>query len=136
MSRNTPTPNTPSDSDSTLPLTYGEWVASARCVIAILRRHIATGAIVCDRCYLALNPRRQNRYERVIRHYIAVGNDPAFESCLYCSHILVGTIAVRNATCGVCPRALTGFLRFIGRRELLPHEDPEATIIVLREFKV
>ena len=119
------------------PLTaYTEWVSSARCTIAVFRRHLTTGAIYCDSCFANLTPRQQSLYERVIRHYITIGDDSRYEECAPCSRRTVGTVPVREATCGVCPRALAGFLAYIARHELTPFQDHGPTIICIREFCV
>lgn len=116
--------------------TYVNWVASARCVIALFRRHLTTRTLVCDDCYQTLTPRRISLHEHVIRHYIVLGDNPEFEDCAYCARVLVATVPVRNATCGVCPRILAGFLSYIARHELTPYNDPDATVVCIREFRV
>lgn len=111
-----------------------EWAATARCVVAIFRRHLTRRTILCNECFYGLQPRRQSLYERVVRHYINIGN-PADEQCYSCDRIVTGTVPVREATCGVCPVALSGFLAYITRHRLNPYDDPEPTVVVIREFR-
>lgn len=112
-----------------------EWAATACCVIAILRRHLVSRIIICDNCFARLRPQRQCLYERVVRHYIKLGNYPAEERCSLCGRELAGIVPVRGATCGVCPNALSGFLEYIARHRLTPYNEPEPTVVVIREFR-
>lgn len=111
------------------------WIASARCTIATFRRHLTTHNILCNNCYSILAPRRRNLYERVIRHYITLGDNSRYEQCTSCSRVLVATAPVGEATCGECPGILTGFLAYIIRHGLTPYNEPEPTLIVIRQFR-
>lgn len=125
------------ESTATRELTViAEWVATARCVVANFRRHLIHRTIICEGCFASLQPQRQCLYERVVRHYIKIGNDPADERCYSCDRALTGTVPVREATCGVCPNALSGFLAYIARHRLTPYDDPESTVVVIREFRL
>lgn len=121
------------DSPSRVP--HAAWIASARCSTATFRRHLTTRSILCDDCFSSLAPRRHYLYERVIRHFVTLGDDSEYERCSSCSRILVATTPVREATCGECPRILSGFLAYIVRHSLTPYNDPGPTIIVIREFR-
>lgn len=111
------------------------WISSARCTTATFRQHLTTHSTLCNNCYSALTLRRRNLYEHVIRHYIVLGNNPRYEQCTSCSHILVATTPVREATCGECPRILIGFLTYVTRHGLTPFNDPEPTVVVIRQFR-
>lgn len=112
-----------------------DWIASARCTTAAFRQHTATRNILCDNCYANHPPLRRNRYEHVIRHYITLGDGSRHEQCTGCSRILVATVPVREATCGECPRILTGFLTYIVQHDLTPYNDSEPTHVVIRQFR-
>lgn len=112
------------------------WSEQARCSIAIFRRHTTSQIIICDHCFLTVSAHDRILYEHVVRHYITIGDDSRFEECSFCFRVLVGTIPVREATCGECPGILRGFLEYITRHDLRPFNDIEPTIIVIRQFRV
>lgn len=111
------------------------WIATARCTIAAFHQHSVNHNILCDNCYLTQLPRRRNRYELVIRHYITLGESSLHERCAACSRVLVATTPVHEATCGQCPGILTDFLSYLTRHGLTPFRDPEPTHVVIRQFR-
>lgn len=130
-----PAPNS-TESNATRELTViAEWTATACCVIATFRRHLVSRIVICETCFTRIRPQRQCLYERIVRHYIKLGNYPAEERCILCDRELAGTVPVREAICGVCPNALSGFLEYIVRHRLTPYNDPESTVVVIREFR-
>lgn len=102
-----PAPNS-TESAATRELTViAEWTATARCVIATFRRHLVSRIIICDTCFTQRRPQRQCLYERVVRHYIKLGNYPVEERCSLCDRELAGIISVPEAHLrGVSQRTL------------------------------
>lgn len=129
-------PASPALPDASPRIPPAVWIASARCTIATFRQHTTTRNVLCNDCYSIQPPLRRNLYQHVIRHYITLGDSSRHEQCTSCSRILVATIPVREATCGECPRILTGFLAYIVRHSLTPFDDLEPTHVVIRQFRV
>lgn len=114
------------------PTEYYDWVATARCIHAILYQHrLDKHNIICESCYRNFPTRVSEQYNKKNRHYINIGAIHNPEKCVLCRVSLVSVRVIRE--CGTCPVDLTFFLEFLERENSMVHADPNPTILTISE---
>lgn len=103
----------------------------ALCKVLVLSRSHDSGNRICIKCYSRARLETRLSYTLGSKHFINVGDTWRAEKCVACQIQFSAPRPLDD--CDACPESFANVLEYIHEVGDTPYDDPEPTIITIRE---